>query len=86
MSVLGWLVLGLGLGAAFGWLSGRRGREWLGYVVVGALGGLLGGFLASALLGLNVADLDWTSLGVAALGAFMLVLILSVLPPTDVFE
>ena len=86
MSVIAWFVLGLVLGGVVGWLAGGRGRDLVGCVVVGVLGGLLGGFLASALLGLNVAELDGTSVGVAAVGALMLVLILRALPPTDVFE
>jgi len=86
MSVLVWIALGLIFGLAAGWLLRVRGRALAGDAVVGLLGGVLGGFLASALLGLDVADIDFTSVAVAALGAGLLILILHSLPPVNVFE
>ena len=69
-----------------GWLWGLRGRALLADGVVGVLGAVLGGFLASVLLGLDIAGLDGTSILVAAVGAGLLILILHALPATDVFE
>jgi uncharacterized membrane protein YeaQ/YmgE (transglycosylase-associated protein family) len=86
VSILAWIALGLVGGAVAGWVWGLRGRALLSDVVVGVLGAVLGGFMASVLLGLDIAGLDWTSLLVAALGAVLLILILNALPPTDVFE
>lgn len=86
MSILAWIALGLLGGGVAGWLLKRRGRVLLGYIVVGILGAVLGGFMASVSLGLDIADIDWTSILVAAVGAAMLILILHALPPTDVFE
>jgi uncharacterized membrane protein YeaQ/YmgE (transglycosylase-associated protein family) len=86
VSVLAWIVLGLVGGAVAGWLMRVRGRALLSDAVVGVLGAVLGGFLASALLGLDITGIDWTSVLVAALGAALLILVLHALPATDVFE
>jgi uncharacterized membrane protein YeaQ/YmgE (transglycosylase-associated protein family) len=86
VSILAWIALGLLGGAFVAWLWGLRGRALLADAVVGVLGAVLGGFLASVLLGLDVAGLDVTSLLVAAVGAALLILILHALPATDVFE
>lgn len=86
MSILAWIGLGLVGGAVVGWLWGLRGRALLADGVVGVLGAVLGGFLASVLLGLDIAGLDVTSILVAAVGAALLILILHALPAMDVFE
>ncbi len=86
MSILAWIVLGLLGGAAAGWLMRVRGLALLSDAVVGVLGAVLGGFLAAALLGLDITGIDWTSVLVAAFGAALLILILHALPATDVFE
>jgi uncharacterized membrane protein YeaQ/YmgE (transglycosylase-associated protein family) len=86
MSVLAWIALGLFGGAAAGWMMRQRGRALVSNVVVGVLGAVLGGFIAAVLLGLNVADIDLTSVLVAAVGAVLLILILHALPAADVFE
>jgi len=86
VSILAWIVLGLLGGAAAGWLMRVRGLALLSDAVVGVLGAVLGGFLAAALLGLDITGIDWTSVLVAAFGAALLILILHALPATDVFE
>ena len=86
VSILAWIALGLMGGAVVGWVWGLRGRGLLADAVVGVLGAVLGGFLASVLLGLDIAGLDVTSILVAAVGAVLLILILHALPATDVFE
>ncbi len=86
MSIVAWIALGLIGGAAVGWLRGRRGRLLLGDMVVGVLGAVLGGFMASVTLGLDIADIDWTSVLVAAVGAAILILVLNALPATEIYE
>ena len=86
MSILVWIALGMLGGAAAGWFLRARGRALLADAVVGVLGAVLGGFLASVLLGLDVADIDLTSVLVAAMGAALLILVLHSLPVTDTFE
>jgi uncharacterized membrane protein YeaQ/YmgE (transglycosylase-associated protein family) len=53
---------------------------------VGVVGAILGGFVAAALLGLDVAHLEPTSILVAAMGAALLILVLHTLPTVDVFD
>jgi uncharacterized membrane protein YeaQ/YmgE (transglycosylase-associated protein family) len=86
VSIIAWIALGLLGGALAGWLWGLRRTALLGHAVVGMLGAVLGGFMASVMLGLDIADIDGTSVLVAAVGAAILVLILHALPPTEVFE
>ena len=86
MSVFAWIALGGIGGLVAGWLLRARGRALLSDLTVGVLGAVVGGFLASVLLGLDVADLDGTSILVAALGAALLILVLHALPSVQVFE
>jgi uncharacterized membrane protein YeaQ/YmgE (transglycosylase-associated protein family) len=86
VSILAWIVLGLIGGTAVGWLRGRRGRLLLGDMAVGVLGAVLGGFMASVSLGLDISGIDWTSLLVAAVGAAILILLLNALPANEMYE
>ncbi len=86
MSIVAWIGLGLLGGAAVAWLRGRRGRLLLGDMVVGVLGAVLGGFMASVTLGLDITGIDWTSVLVAAIGAALLILILNALPATEIYQ
>lgn len=86
MSVLVWIGLGLVAGLACGWYLGSRGRVLLGDVTVGVLGAMVGGFMAAVLLGLDIADVEPTSVLVAGMGAALLVLILHSLPTVEVFD
>ena len=85
MSILIWMALGVCGGAIVGWLRKRRGRVLAADAVVGLLGAILGGFLASVLLRLDVVGVEPISLTVAVLGAGLLLLILHTLPTPDVF-
>jgi uncharacterized membrane protein YeaQ/YmgE (transglycosylase-associated protein family) len=86
VSIVAWIALGLLGGAAAGWLWGLRGRALLSNAVVGMLGAVLGGFMASVTLGLDIAEIDGTSVLVAAVGAAVLILIVNALPATDVYD
>jgi uncharacterized membrane protein YeaQ/YmgE (transglycosylase-associated protein family) len=86
VSIVAWIALGLVGGAAAGWLWGLRQSALLGHAVVGMLGAVLGGFMASVTLGLDISGVDLTSMLVAAVGAALMVVILHALPPTEVFD
>jgi len=78
MSILSWIVVGL----IAGWLAGRvmkgGGFGLIGDVVVGVIGGLLGGFIASYFF--NVGDpmsgINLPSIVIAFLGAILLLFLL----------
>ena len=78
MGLLTWIIVG----AIAGWLAGKvvkgRGMGLLGNIVVGVIGALLGGWLASSLLGLGNAltGFNLTTLLVAFGGSVVLLLIL----------
>ena len=80
MGLLAWLVVGL----IAGWLAGQvmRGGGYglLGDIIVGIVGALLGGFLASALLKIPdaVNGINLTSILVAFIGAMILIALLRV--------
>ena len=86
MSIVAWIALGLVGGTVAGWLWGLRGRALLSDAVVGVIGAVLGGFIAAALLGLDIADFDGTSMLVAAVGAGLLILVVNTLPAIDIYE
>lgn len=57
MGIIGWIVLGLIAGAiARLILPGNQGGGWLGALLTGILGALLGGWIASAIFNINVND------------------------------
>ena len=78
MGILSWIIVGL----IAGWLAGElmRGGGFglLGDIIVGIVGALLGGFLASALFGIAapLTGINITSILIAFLGAVVLIAIL----------
>jgi uncharacterized membrane protein YeaQ/YmgE (transglycosylase-associated protein family) len=86
VSIVAWIALGLVGGATVGSLRRRRGRLLLGDIAVGVLGAVLGGFMASVTLGLDISEVNWTSVLVACVGAALLILILNALAATEIYE
>ena len=82
MGIIAWIVVGL----IAGWLAGMvmkgGGYGLVGDIIVGILGALIGGFLASTVFGMTdaVSGINVTSIIVAFVGAVILVLILRALP------
>ena len=79
MCIVGWIVLG---GLA-GWLAslvtGTNDRQGcIGNIVVGIVGALIGGAIASFLGGTGITGLNLYSLLVAVVGAVILLVILGV--------
>lgn len=61
MSILGWIVLGLLAGAiAKAILPGDQGGGWIVTIILGIVGAILGGFLASAIFGIDVNESFWS--------------------------
>jgi len=77
MTIIGWIILGLIAGAiAKAILPGKQGGGWLITLVLGVVGALLGGFLASAIFGIPMGGFfeirTWI---IAILGAIVVLLI-----------
>ena len=81
MGLLAWIVVGL----IAGWLAGMvmkgSGYGVIGDIVLGIVGALVGGFLASALFGIAdpINGIDVTTIVVAFLGAVVVVAIVRAL-------
>lgn len=82
MSILAWILVGL----IAGWLADMvmrgRGRGVLYSTILGIVGALLGGFLASSVFGMGdpLSGFNVSTLIVAFLGAVILILIVRALP------
>lgn len=82
MGILSWIIVGM----IAGWLAGlvMRGGGYgvLGNMILGVVGALVGGFLASQLFGVAdpVSGINFTTLLVAFLGAVIVVAIVRALP------
>ncbi len=66
MSIIGWILLGL----IAGWLASlvmKGGYGLLGDIMLGIVGALVGGFLSSLLLGIDVTGFNLTSILVVSL-------------------
>ncbi len=74
MGIIGWIIIGI----VAGWLAEKimkRNHGLLTNLVVGVVGAIIGGFLASSLLGLDVGGFNITTLLVATIGAVLLLFI-----------
>lgn len=82
MGLLAWIVVGL----IAGWLAGLvmkgSGYGVIGDIILGIIGAVVGGFLASALFGVAdpISGIDLTTIIVAFLGAVIVVAIVRALP------
>lgn len=82
MSILSWILVGL----VAGWLAGLvmkgSGYGILGNMLLGIVGALIGGFLASALFGAGdpLSGFDPVTLLVAFLGSIVTIAIVRALP------
>jgi uncharacterized membrane protein YeaQ/YmgE (transglycosylase-associated protein family) len=75
MSIIGWIILGLIAGWLAGVLVKGSGYGILGDIVLGILGALVGGWISSALLGVDVTGFNLPSLLIAILGAVVVIFI-----------
>jgi uncharacterized membrane protein YeaQ/YmgE (transglycosylase-associated protein family) len=77
MSILGWIVMGLLAGALARVVVPSRGQGCLYTIVIGVLGALIGGALATAAgVGDGISGFNFGTFVVAFLGACLLLLVL----------
>lgn len=84
VNIIAWIVLG----AIAGWIAGllvSGDERWgvIGHVVLGIVGAVIGGFLASALFNVNTGaqngDINIASIVVAVIGAVLVVVVVNML-------
>jgi uncharacterized membrane protein YeaQ/YmgE (transglycosylase-associated protein family) len=77
MGILSWIILGLVAGAiAKLILPGRQGGGWIITIILGIVGALLGGFIGSAILGVDgITDLSNPLTWVLAIVGALIVLL-----------
>ena len=77
MTIIGWIILGLIVGAiAKAILPGRQGGGIIITLILGVVGALLGGFLASALFHVSMGGFfDLKTWVIAVIGAIIVLLI-----------
>lgn len=84
MGLLSWIIVGL----IAGWLAGLvmkgSGHGVVGDIILGIVGALVGGFLASALFGVSdpISGFNLTTIFIAFLGAVIIVAIVRALTGT----
>ena len=71
MSIIGWLILGLVAGFIGSKLVNKSGEGLLLDIVLGIVGAVVGGFLASLVGGAPVTGLNIYSLVIAAIGSIV---------------
>jgi uncharacterized membrane protein YeaQ/YmgE (transglycosylase-associated protein family) len=73
--IIGWIIIGLIAGWLASMVMGRGGYGVVGDIIVGLIGAVVGGFIASFFFpGFDVGGAGfWTSLVVAVIGAIVLI-------------
>ncbi len=79
MNILGWIVVGLLAGGLARWIVKDDRSGCIYTMVVGVLGAFIGGALMSAVDSRGVDEFSFRSIGVALLGAVLLLLVLQAL-------
>jgi uncharacterized membrane protein YeaQ/YmgE (transglycosylase-associated protein family) len=78
MGILSWIIVGLVAGFLAGQVMRGGGYGLIGDIIIGVLGGVLGGWIASYFfhIGGAMSGISWQSILVAFVGAILLILIL----------
>lgn len=76
MGLIGWIIVGLLAGSVARWVVKDDRAGCIYTMVVGVLGALIGGWLMATIDADGVDEFSLRSIGVAALGAVLLLLVL----------
>ncbi len=77
MGIIAWIVLGLLAGAiAKAILPGEQGGGWLVTLILGVVGALVGGFLGSAIFGVDLGGFFDIKTWLLAIGGSLVVLLI----------
>ena len=73
MNIAVWIIFGMILGVIINFLDPRpTTNSFLGAMILGVLGSVLGGFVANLVFNLNIGAFNFTSLVVAIVGSLFL--------------
>lgn len=76
MGIVAWLIFGLIVGIIANAIDPRPAKGGiLGAIVLGVVGAIVGGFLASMFLGIDVTGFNVSSIVIAVLGSLLLLFI-----------
>jgi uncharacterized membrane protein YeaQ/YmgE (transglycosylase-associated protein family) len=76
MGIIGWIVVGLIAGLLARWIVKDDRTGCIYTMIVGVLGAIIGGWLMATIDADGVDELSLRSIGVAAVGAVLLLLVL----------
>ncbi len=82
MGLIAWIIVGMIAGWIAGMVMKGRGYGVIGDIILGIIGALFGGFIASAVLGIPnaISGINPTTILTAIVGAIIVVAILRLLP------
>jgi uncharacterized membrane protein YeaQ/YmgE (transglycosylase-associated protein family) len=75
MSIIGWIVLGLIAGFIASKIVNKRGEGFLGDIILGVIGAVVGGLLFSAFGGTGITGFNLYSLVVAVIGSIVVLVV-----------
>lgn len=76
MNIISWIIFGIIVGSIANIIDPHPSEGgWVGAVVLGILGAILGGFLGNMVFGIGISGFNFPSLAVAVLGALFLLFI-----------
>lgn len=81
MTLLGWIILGIVAAWAASLLMGSGAYGLIGDIPVGIIGAAVTGWLGSVLLGIDVTQLNFSSVAVSLGGAAIAIAVFRVLTP-----
>jgi uncharacterized membrane protein YeaQ/YmgE (transglycosylase-associated protein family) len=80
MGLIAWIIFGALAGWVAGWLAGGDRRGWIGNIILGIVGAVIGGFLMELFTGSNMPmGFNLTSFIVAVIGAVVVLFVVGAL-------
>lgn len=73
MNILAWVLFGLLVGIVANWIDPAPSRGgWLGAIVLGIVGALVGGWIGDLIFGVGITGFNFPSFVIAVIGSIIL--------------